>query len=99
METMTPPNLTAKYPVHPKRVNRIGPAWADAWTRLTQTPDGEWTDGVVLAREVAAIHDLSPDTLIGLFTRMATAGHLERKHELVVTTRGERKRTHYRIAA
>ena len=96
METLTPPNLTAKYPVHPKRVNRIGPAWADAWAYLIEHQD-EWTDGVKLARQIGEQHNLSPDTLIGLFTRMATAEHLARKHEEVPTTRGLRKRTHYRI--
>lgn len=96
MDTLTPPNLTAKYPVHPKRANRIGPAWAEAWKYLIEHRD-EWTDGVELARSVGEVHNLSSDTLIGLFTRMATAGHLERNHTEVATTRGVRKRTHYRI--
>jgi len=96
MDTMTPPNLTAKYPVHPQRANRIGPAWADAWAYLIEHKD-EWTDGVELARSIGEQHNLSPDTLIGLFTRMATAGHLKRHHSTVVSTRGGRKRTHYRI--
>ena len=97
MTTLTPPNLTAKYPVHPKRANRIGPAWSDAWAYLIEH-QGEWTDGVELARSVSARHGLSPDTMIGLFTRMATAGHLERHHSSVTTTRGVRQRTHYKVA-
>lgn len=74
---------------------RVGAAWEEAYRALSA--DGGWLDGVELAKRLGKAHDLNPDTLIGLFTRMATAGKLDRRPQDVKTTRGARRRTHYRI--
>jgi DNA-binding transcriptional regulator PaaX len=90
--TLTSTGGKRRYPVG----GRIGPAWQEAWEYLRQHAGG-WTDGRELAKDLADKHGLSEDTLVALFTRMATAGHLQRVHFNVKTKRGPRKRTHYKI--
>lgn len=92
METLTAPDLT---PGYPSRGARLGPAWTEAWSVMTETP-GEWHDGRTLWVDIAARHGLSPETLRGLIFRMAKAGHLESETRQMVTPRGPRSRTHFR---
>lgn len=75
---------------------RLGAAWPAAYKLITDA-GVNWVDGVELAKDLGAEHGLNPNTLIALFTRMATAGKLERYAGDVMTTRGIRRRTHYRI--
>lgn len=94
METKTAPDLS---PGYPSQGTKIGPAWADAWARLTEDPSA-WLDGQALWREVAKAHGLSPETVRGLLFRMATPrGPLERDSRQVLTGKGRRNRTHFRI--
>jgi hypothetical protein len=80
---------------YPARGTRLGDAWAESYLRFVAAGE-DWTDGYTVANEVAGKHGLMPSTLIALYTRMATGGHLKREHREVKTNRGMRMRTHYR---
>jgi hypothetical protein len=92
MNTVSAPDLT---PGYPSNGEKVGPAWNEAYGRIAAAPD--WLDGVQLADDLAEKYDLNPKTLVALFTRMATAGHLQRTHRAVKTGRGPRRRTHYKV--
>lgn len=80
---------------YPDPGTRLGAAWKEAYEMIVESGE-DGVDGYTVAEQVAPKHDLVPATLIALFTRMATAGKLRRDHRPVETTRGSRKRTHYR---
>lgn len=85
------------YPTgYPSPSRRVGQAWAAAWAEMLQAGP-EYLDGVKLAEKTAKKVHLAPSTMITLFTRAATAGVLERKHQPAQTTRGIRQRTFYRV--
>jgi hypothetical protein len=98
METVTAPSIPIPdYPTgYPSPKRRVGQAWTAAWTELLKA-GSEYTDGVQLAEKTAKKVHLAPSTMITLFTRAATAGVLERKHQPAATTRGIRQRTFYRV--
>lgn len=81
---------------YPDPATRLGRAWAHAWRQLQQNQD-VWVDGNELADVSAESEGLAAATMIGVLTRAATAGLLERQHITVQGDRGPRKRTHYRI--
>lgn len=99
---VSPPQIPLTLPAQPERVTtysprgRVGRAWAYAWTALTAAGDS-WLDGNDLAAESAATEDLADATMVGVLTRAATAGILERTHVVTDGQRGPRKRTQYRI--
>lgn len=92
MRTATAPDLT---PGYPSRGAKIGPAWTEAWTLLTQHP-GEWLDGKEMWEDIGPRHDLNSGTLRALMFRMAKAGHLESESRQVITVKGRRSRTQFR---
>jgi hypothetical protein len=95
VERVQVPDITEGYP---SKGRFIGPAWVDAWEWLTGAGRG-WTDGVELARRVAANHEYVAETTIrNLLTSASRAGLLEQDHRSVEGTRGNRVRTVYRIA-
>lgn len=94
MNTIIPevaPEITPGYPY--KR--RLYPAWQEVWDRLREA-DGS-LDGRELSDQVAPAHGLEPATLVGVLSRAAAAGLLEREQRPVRSTRGVRSRTFYRI--
>jgi hypothetical protein len=95
METTTAPDLT---PGYPSGGAKIGPAWDAVWHELSKSP-GEWRDGHTLWMDVAPRFQLSHETLRALMFRMAAGGHLESEIRQVVTARGKRSHTHFRIKA
>lgn len=90
----TAPDLT---PGYPSNGAKLGPAWQAMWDALKRSDD--FQDGRTLAEEIAPQHGLDPATLIALFSRMAHGGYLDRELRPVVGTRGNRKRSHYRIGS
>lgn len=86
------------HPGYPYK-RRLFPAWQAAWDKLRDAmlSGNEALDGRVLADEVAPEHGLTPQTLVGVFSRAAAAGLLERELRPVESTRGVRHRTFYRI--
>lgn len=94
MKLTNAPDLT---PGYPSKGSKIGPAWEETWAELSRYPE-DWRDGTELWTTIAAKHDLHPDTLRGLMFRMATGGKLQRKTEQVITDKGKRTRTYFRIA-
>ena len=80
---------------YPTKGAKLGPAWRDIWKRLAK--EGDFLDGRELADTVAPRHDLAPATLVALLSRAAKAGVLDKDHRPVVSTRGRRARTFYRI--
>jgi hypothetical protein len=80
---------------YPDPETRLGAAWSESYERIRGA--AEPVDGRVLADEIAPKHGLFPSTLVALYTRMASAGHLKRDHTFVETGRGPRKRTHYSV--
>jgi hypothetical protein len=86
------PGYETGYP-HPSR--KIGQAWAAVWSELQGATD--WVDGVDLANRTATEVGLKPVTMIGVMSRAAAAGLLERSLVKVDTQRGPRQRTHYKI--
>lgn len=96
--TLTAPDIT---PGYPSKGTRVGPAWTEMWTRLKGAND--WVDGTELAADVAedpgnGRGTMSPETLLHLLRRAATAGHLEKQTRTVDGGRGPRRRSFYRIA-
>lgn len=92
MTTKTAPDIT---PGYPSNGAKLGPAWASMWRKLRMSDDA--LDGRELSERVAAQHDLAPATLVALISRAAKAGLLTREPRPVVTGRGQRTRTFYRI--
>jgi hypothetical protein len=100
--TESPPDLT---PGYPSKGAKIGPAWAEAWKVLSESPD-PWCDGHLLCRAVAEHRSLHKDTVRGLLYRMVSGGILEREArniKVTVTLKGKehtqlRSRTYFRIA-
>jgi hypothetical protein len=88
----TAPEITPGYPY--KR--RLFPAWQEMWDLMRANPS-EFLDGRVLAEEVAPRHDVVPATLTGVISRAARAGLLEVQKKDVLSGRGLRARSHYRI--
>jgi len=83
---------------YPTKMRRLSKPWAELWNALAHQPD-EFKDIYPIAEKLAAEHDVSPTTLIGLAKRAAAAGLLEKTGRMVNTgKRGNRERTHYRIA-
>lgn len=93
MKTTTAPDLT---PGYPSKGPRLGPAWDAVWAELSKTP-GEWRDGHALWMDVAPRFQLSTETVRALMFRMATGGILESESRQVLTSRGKRSHTHFRI--
>ena len=89
------PNYPTGYPA---RTKRAGKAWQHAYDAMLATP-AEFLDGVELAEKAAKSvrPHLSRETVISLLTRAATAELLERQHKPVMTGRGPRTRTFYRV--
>jgi hypothetical protein len=81
---------------YPDPSTRLGRAWQYAWKHLAENRE-IWVDGNELADVAAETEGLSAATMVGVLTRAATAGVLERTHVTVDGTRGPRKRTQYRI--
>ncbi len=82
----------------------LGRAWTEAYGLIKDAT--EPVDGRLLAVQVALKHDLDPLTLVGLFSRMAKGGHLERVPKPVKLTmtkpdgrvyQSTRTRTFYQI--
>ena len=100
-EISTPPFIPIPgYPTgYPNPARRLGRAWADAWAQLSELKaiGPGYLDGVELAGTTAEAVGLQSTTMVTLFTRAATEGLLEREHRQVVSTRGPRRRTFYRI--
>lgn len=84
-------------PGYPSKGKRLGPAWRDLWSALADS--GDYQDGRALATPIAIRHDLAPATLVAVLSRAALAGLLEKEGRNVISGRGNRKRTHYRIKA
>ena len=82
---------------YPSPDYQVGRAWVDVWARLQESTDA--LDGRVLADEIAPVHDLVPATIVGVLSRAATAGLLTKEGRTVLTGRGTRVRTFYRIKA
>lgn len=88
---------------YPSKGKKLGPAWQQIWDRLRMSSDA--VDGKELADAVAPDYDLAPATLVGLLSRAALAGVLDKEHRSVQTTitrKGKttpatRTRTFYRI--
>jgi hypothetical protein len=93
MKTATAPDLS---PGYPSKGTKIGPAWAEVWTRLAEEP-GEWVDGAELWKEIAPRHGLSPLTLRALMFRMAAGQVVEKAARKVTTPRGIRTRASFRM--
>lgn len=98
MTNLTAPDLT---PGYPSNGAKLGPAWRAVWTELdkasrTQDP---FLDGRELADTVAPDYGLAPATLVALLSRAAKAGLLNKESRSVVSARGNRNRTHYRVPA
>lgn len=83
-------------PTHFSPHGRVGKAWQAAWA-LMVAKGAEFTDANELAAESANTQGLSPATMMGVLSRQAKAGVLERDYNVVDGTRGPRKRTQYRI--
>lgn len=81
--------------VYPDPTTKLGQAWALAWQELRTAPD--FLDGTELAARAAEPIGLSPNTMLGVFSRMANAGILAKERRPVVGTRGPRPRTFYRV--
>lgn len=99
---VSPPRIPLTLPAQPERVShyspkgRVGKAWAYAWAELDANRD-IFLDGNDLATRSAETEGLSPATMVGVLSRAAKAGLLERGYEVVVGDRGPRTRTQYRI--
>jgi hypothetical protein len=94
MTTLTAPDLT---PGYPSKGPKLGPAWNALYRALARGED--FQDGRVLAHKIAPKHDLDPATLVALLSRAAKAGILDKEPRPVMTQRGFRSRTHYRVHA
>lgn len=98
MNTTAAPDFT---PGYPSKGKKLGPAWQALWDKLTiarQNTD-QYIDGHVLADEIGPDYGLEPASVVVLLSRAAKHGVLERDHRDVLTHRGKRTRTHYRIPA
>jgi hypothetical protein len=89
-------------PAYPRggypQTGRVGPAWAAMWKALeTATAAGRALDGKELAEKLAPKHDLSAQTLTAILSRAAVAGILSKESKPVMSKRGNRNRTFYRI--
>ncbi len=93
MENTNAPDLT---PGYPSKGGKIGPAWGAVWAELSKNPK-EWRDGHTIWVNVATQFQLSPETVRALMFRMASGGRLESETHQMVTARGKRARTHFRI--
>lgn len=96
MSTVTAPDLT---PGYPSKGPKLGPAWTALYTALhsaalTSEP---FMDGQKLAASIASDYGLADATLVALLSRAAKAGILDREGRQVMTNRGVRTRTHYRV--
>lgn len=89
------PDLSEGYPSTWKR--KLGPCWQQLWDTMSASP-GEFLDGRELADEVAHQHRLAPSTVVAFLSRAAKAGLLDREPRQVMSGRGYRTRTFYRIA-
>jgi hypothetical protein len=92
MTTKTVPDIT---PGYPSNGAKLGPAWSAIWRALARADDA--LDGRELAAKVAPKYELAPATLVALISRAAKAGLLDREPRPVITGRGTRTRTFYRI--
>jgi hypothetical protein len=103
--TIEAPAIPLPMPAQPARVStyspkgRVGRAWAHAWKVLNdhKAAGPGYVDGNDLAAEAADSEGLATATMVGVLTRAATAGLLEKSHVITDGTRGPRKRTQYRI--
>lgn len=89
------PDISENYP---SRGKRLGPAWAMLWSTLMSGNRDEYVNGRELAKKVAEVFKLHPDTVANLLPRAHLAGLLEREMGDFVSTRGVRKRAFYRVA-
>lgn len=88
------PEISKGYPY--KR--RLFPAWQEAWTIMRAKPR-TFVDGRDLAERSAEASDVYATTMVGVLSRAANAGLLEREYREVRGESGKlRKRTFYRIA-
>jgi hypothetical protein len=89
----TAPEISKGYPY--KR--RLYPAWQQAWDIMRAKPR-TFMDGRELAELAAESWDIESTTMVGVLSRAAKAGLLEREYRPVQSGRGLRTRTFYRIA-
>jgi hypothetical protein len=90
----TAPEISPGYPY--KR--RLFPAWQEAWSIMRSKPR-TFVDGRELAERSAEASDVYATTMVGVLSRAANAGLLEREYRDVRGESGKlRKRTFYRIA-
>lgn len=92
-ETTNAPDLE---PGYPSGGARIGPAWREAYQYL-QAAGEQYTEGRTLAEEIAPKHELSPNTLAIIMSRMCREGYLQKKLMSMPSTRGNRPRVFYRV--
>jgi hypothetical protein len=92
------PLIGPNYP-HPNYA--LGRAWASMYAELVKAKRRKdpYLDGRVLAEAIAPDHDLVPATLVAVISRAAKAGLLDKELRVVISGRGARKRTHYKIKA
>jgi hypothetical protein len=98
--TLKAPDLT---PGYPSKGPKLGPAWSAVWAELAKAARRKdpYVDGRVLAESLAAEFELDPATLVGMLSRFAKAGILDRQPRKVTVQilhrSGKRTRTFYRI--
>jgi hypothetical protein len=108
MTITTRPNGIAPIDVGAYRIGgkggRMAQAWQSVWDKLDKHT---WHDGMQLANEAAAAHDLKPVSVREFLCRMRAAGVIEQKMieaPTVYVRKGveftaSRPRVHYRIAS
>lgn len=100
--TTKAPDLT---PGYPSNGAKLGPAWSAIWAELVKAARRKdpYVDGRHLAETIAPEYDLDPATLVGLISRYAKVGMLEREGRPVtvkiLNRSGTRNRTFYRISS
>lgn len=85
---------------YPDPQTRLGKAWTAVWTELRAAElheAGTYVAGATLADKVAPGVGLVEVTILGLLSRMTTAGFLEAERRPVPGKRGPRMRSFYRI--
>lgn len=65
------PNFSRNYPL---AGDRIGPAWRELWSRLSES---RWDAGVDLAAGLSERYDVTRPTVLGLLSKARAAGILD----------------------
>lgn len=85
-------------PGYPSNGRHVGPAWRAIWQELEGVSAGDYVDGTELAERHAVEGSVMASTLMGVISRAARMGLLDRETRKVMGTRGPRPRTAFRIS-